>query len=250
MKKLLLVGLTLTLLGSLSPCSNAAWWDAGTSVLKNLSGSHDKRSTSSTGPSIAEMGEAFKQALHIGAEHVVSQLGATDGFNADPLIHIPLPAEIQPIKTVLSKVGMSPLVEDLELKLNRAAEAATPQAKELFFQAITDMTFADVQNIYSGEKDAATKYFQGKMTPPLQQQMRPIVEKTLAQVGALQAYDTAINQYKTLPFVPDLQADLTAHVIQKGLDGIFMYMAKEDESIRTNPIRQTTSLLKKVFGKQ
>jgi hypothetical protein len=226
--------------------ASGTWWDNGVNILKNLSGESDTEIAKE--PSYAEIGDAFKQALRIGTENVVRQLGTTDGFNADPSIHIPLPEELNTIKTMLSKVGMSQLVDDLELKLNRAAESATPKAKNLFFQAITEMTFEDIKNIYEGPEDSATRYFQGKMSPPLKKEMQPIVENTLSQVGAVQAYDKVVGQYKTLPFVPDVKANLTEHVVQKGMEGIFYYIAKEEASIRENPAKQTTALLKKVFG--
>lgn len=199
-------------------------------------------------PSHGEIGDAFKEALRMGTEHVVSQLGAMDGFNGDPSIHIPLPEELQIIKTMLAKAGMSHLVDDLELKMNRAAESATPKAKKLFMQAITEMTFDDIKTIYEGPENSATTYFQSKMTPPLKKEMEPIVQQTLLQVGAIKAYDDVMDQYKSLPFVPDVKADLTEYVLEKGIDGIFYYIAKEEAEIRKNPVKQTTALLKKVFG--
>ena len=226
--------------------SEGSWWDKGVNILKNLSEESEGKILKE--PSYAEIGEAFKQALRIGTENVVRQLGTVDGFNADPSIHIPLPEELNTIKTMLSKIGMSQLVDDLELKLNRAAESSAPKAKNLFLQAITDMTFDDIKNIYEGPENSATKYFQSRMSPPLKKEMQPIVENTLSQVGAIQAYDKVIGQYKTLPFVPDVKANLTEHVIQKGVEGIFYYIAKEEASIRKNPAKQTTTLLKKVFG--
>ena len=226
--------------------AEGSWWDKGVNIFKNLSEENEGKLLKE--PSYAEIGEAFKQALRIGTENVVIQLGTMDGFNADPSIHIPLPEELNTIKTMLSKIGMSQLSDDLELKLNRAAESATPKAQKLFLQAITDMTFEDIKNIYEGPENSATKYFQSKMSPPLKKEMQPIVENTLSQVGAIKAYDKVIGQYKTLPFVPDIKADLTEHVIQKGVEGIFYYIAKEEASIRKDPAKQTTTLLKKVFG--
>jgi len=249
MKKYLTVTVAVcTILSGLSGQTSAegSWWDKGVNIFKNL-GSEPTDKTAKE-PSYAEIGDAFKQALRIGTENVVSQLGTTDGFNADPSIHIPLPENLNKVKTMLSKVGMSQQVDDLELKLNRAAESATPKAKKLFLQAITDMTFDDVKNIYEGPDNSATTYFQGRMSPPLKKEMQPIVEDTLSQVGAMQAYDNVMGKYKTLPFVPDVKADLTEHVIQKGMDGIFYYIAKEEASIRKDPVKQTTALLKKVFG--
>ena len=143
---------------------------------------------------------------------------------------------------------MSPLLDDLELKLNRAAEVATPKAKALFGEAISEMTFEDVMNIYNGPEDSATRYFQDKMTPPLATEMQPIVEQSLAEVGAVQAYENVMGEYRSIPFVPDVKADLTTYVVEKGMDGIFYYMAKEEAAIRQNPAKQTTELLQKVFG--
>jgi hypothetical protein len=245
---LIIIGVVLIVFAWLPGQENAkgSWWDKGVDILKNLS--EDDKGKIVKAPSSAEIGEAFKQALSIGTENVVRQLGTVDGFNADPSIHIPLPEELKTIKTMLSRIGMSQLVDDLELKLNRAAESATPKAKNLFLKAINDMTFEDIKNIYEGPENSATQYFQSRMSPPLKKEMQPIVENTLSQVGAIQAYDNVIGQYKALPFVPDVKADLTEHVIQKGMDGIFHYIAKEEADIRKNPAKQTTALLKKVFG--
>lgn len=219
------------------------WWEKGIDFFKT-----DDESQKSEEPGVGEIGKAFKEALHIGSENVVRKLGVVNGFNADPAVHIPLPKELYTVKTMLAKVGMSPIVDDLELKLNRAAEAATPKAKELFRQAITEMTFDDIKGIYEGPEDSATRYFQGKMSPSLSKEMRPIVKNTLSKVGAIQAFDNVMGKYQALPFVPDVKANLTDHVVQKGMDGIFYYIAKEEAAIRKNPVKQTTDLLKKVFG--
>jgi hypothetical protein len=143
---------------------------------------------------------------------------------------------------------MSGMLQDLELKLNRAAEVATPKAKKLFGQAITDMSFDDVKKIYDGPEDAATQYFKGKMSPELAEEMRPVVTESLAKVGAVQSYDNVMKKYRSLPFMPDVKANLTDHVVEQGIDGIFYYMAKEEAAIRQNPVKRTTDLLKRVFG--
>ena len=57
-----------------------------------------------------------------------------------------------------------------------------------------------------------------------------------------------MTQYDTIPFVPDVKADLTGYVVQKALEGIFFYIAKEEAAIRNDPAARTTELLKKVFG--
>ncbi len=203
---------------------------------------------SSGGLTDREIGDGLIEALRIGTERVVGQVGARDGYNLDTDIHIPLPGALEDAQKVLKTIGMSSLADDLELRLNRAAEAAAPEAKELFWQAIGEMTLDDVRRIYDGPDDAATRYFQDKMTPPLADRMQPVVDRSLADVGAIKSYDAMMNQYESVPFVPDVKADLTRYVVGKAMDGIFYYVAKEEAAIRNNPAARTTELLRKVFG--
>jgi len=195
-----------------------------------------------------EIGKGLREALRVGTERVVSQVGARDGYNADPDIHIPLPGTLQRVQSALRGVGMADLADDLELRLNRAAEAAAPEAKSLFFQAIGEMTLDDVRRIYDGPDDAATRYFQQKMSPPLAERMTPVVDRSLADVGAVAAYDKMMGQYQAIPFVPDVKADLTRYVVNEAMDGIFHYVAIEEAAIRNNPAARTTALLQRVFG--
>jgi len=110
------------------------------------------------------------------------------------------------------------------------------------------MTLDDVKAIYKGPEDAATRFFQRKMSSPLAEQMRPVVEESLSEVKAVQAYDDVMRQYQSIPFVPDVKADLTGFVVEKGMDGIFYYLARAEAEIRKDPAKQTTDLLKRVFG--
>ena len=136
----------------------------------------------------------------------------------------------------------------LELKLNRAAEAAAPKARKLFADAISEMSIDDAREIYDGPKDAATRYFQSKMSKPLAAEMTPVVSQSLAEVGAVKSYDNVMGQYRKIPMVPDAKANLTSYVVEKGMDGIFLYLGKEEAAIRDNPVKRSTALLQKVFG--
>lgn len=196
-----------------------------------------------------EMGDGLKEALRVGTEAVVSRLGKADGFYGDKAIHIPLPGQLATVQKALQAAGYSSLVDDLELRLNRAAEQATPKAKALFVDAISAMTISDAQQILNGPDDAATSYFRKAMGPGLAKEMAPVVDAALADAGAVQAYDSMMGQYKALPFMPDAKANLTDYVVEKGMDGIFHYVAKEEAAIRTNPAARTTDLLKKVFAR-
>jgi len=246
-RKLLLIA-AVALMGALvlRPVALKAetnWWEKAAKVLETFNEGAGKNELTS-----AEIIEAFKELLQIGSDNVVGQLGSLNGFNSDPAIHIPLPRELDNVKNMLGRIGLSSLLEDLELKLNRAAEAATPRAKAPFWNAIKEMTFEDVKTIYKGPDNAATAYFQKKMSEPLAREFRPIVADSLSQVGAILSYDKIMGRYQALPFVPDAKADLTDYVIEKGLDGIFYYLAKEEAAIRKDPAKQTTALLKRVFG--
>lgn len=232
---------------------NAGWWDDAVSAIKSLAGDEVLEDVINSGLSnnalsLDDISKAFKQALTIGSEKVVARLGQIDGFNADPTAHIALPENLEKVRKTLKAVGLSSYVDDLELKLNRAAEAATPVARQLFIDSIATMSFDDVKNIYEGPKDSATRFFQAKMSSSLSVKMQPIVDRSLAQVGAINSYDKVIDKYKDIPFVPDIKADLSAHVIENSMAAIFHYIAREEAAIRNDPARQTSDILKKVFG--
>lgn len=208
------------------------------------------RQTVSAGPiTEAEIGRGLKEALRVGTDNVVGQLGVVDGFNADPRVHIPLPANLQKVKDVAGKLGLASTFNDLELKMNRAAEVAVPKAKVLFWDAIQQLTIDDVMNIYRGEQDAATRYFEAKVGQPLVASMQPIVSQSLAEVGALQSYDQLVNRLGPAGgILPDYKSQLTNHVLQLGSSAIFNYLAEEEAAIRQDPVKRTTELLRRVFG--
>ncbi|MDA0230181.1 MAG: DUF4197 domain-containing protein [Proteobacteria bacterium] len=220
----------------------------GGGLLDSITGGSSSGSDGGGVLSNADIGAGLRQALQFASEHVVSQLGAVDGFNLDSLIHIPLPKSLDKVRDALEMVRMAGLLEDLELRLNRAAELATPRAKELFLGAIEDMTLDDVRGILSGPDDAATQYFQRTTSAGLSDAMRPIIDNALNEAGAVQVYEQTMGEYDSLPFMPDVKADLTAHVLTLGLKGIFHYIAKEEASIRNEPVKRTTDLLRRVFG--
>lgn len=223
-----------------SGSASAQWLDKLKGLLDD-----DKNETSL---SADEIGGGLKEALRVGTETVVGNLGQEDGFNLDSMIHIPLPNELEQVKKVLGKVGMDSMLTDLELRLNRAAEIATPKAKELFIGAINEMTLDDVMAIYNGPEDSATRYFKSKMSGPLALEMKPVVDESLADVGAAKSYDAVMDRYNSVPFVKKVDADLSDYVVQKGMDGIFYYLAREEAAIRADPVKRTTDILKRVFG--
>lgn len=198
----------------------------------------------------ADITAGLKEALTKGSSAVVGQLGQQNGFSDDPTIRIPLPKTLLKARNYASKVGMEKSFDDLELRLNRAAELATPKAKQLFVGAIKDMSVQDASGILKGPDDAATSYFRGKTGPSIQTAMRPLIDSALAEVGAVQSFNQLLKQYNAIPLAPKMEADLSGHVVEKGADGIFLYLAQEEKDIRTNPVKRTSELLQRVFGSQ
>ncbi len=198
--------------------------------------------------SVSEISQGLKEALAIGSSQVVQKLGQSDGFNTDPVARIPLPTALDRARDVASKVGLSGGFDSLETRLNRAAEIATPKAKSLFLSAIRQMTVEDAKGILTGPDDAATQFFRRTMGSQLALEMEPIVDESLGQVGAVRAFNDLLAQYRQIPFAPPVEADLTDHVVTMGMDGIFHYIAEEEKAIRTDPLRRTTDLLRRVFG--
>jgi len=199
--------------------------------------------------SLDDITAGLKEALKVGSERVLGQIGAADGYNKDPDIHIPLPESLQNVQSTLRRFGLSGLADDVELKINRAAEAAAPKTKQILWDAVTSMSLDDAKAIYNGPQDAATQYFKRVSSTDLTGVIKPVVDNALNQVGAIASYDQLMSQYKNLPFVPDVKANLSNHTTELALSGIFHYLAKEEAAIRQNPAKRTTELLSKVFGK-
>lgn len=244
-RRLVAIGLFIFTCAAGTASADTDWWSRG----KDLLDGFGRQAADGNVLSGDEMAAGLKEALRVGTENVVEQLGRIDGFNADPQIHIPLPQSLMKVQSTLSTLGMAQMLDELELRLNRAAEAATPKAKRLFWKGVEEMTLEDAKGIYNGPDDAATRYFRRKMSPQLAQEMRPVVKQTLAEVGALSTYDQIMGRYRSLPFVPDVRADLTEYVVDRGMDGIFYYLGREEAAIRRDPAKRTTELLQRVFGK-
>lgn len=239
-----------------------SWSDLGKDLLKQQlerqppAGSTAAPATTSTSPattaSTAEIGSGLTAALKQAVTQVTDRLGRTDGFNADPLVHIPLPGKLATLRSGLALAGQSGLLDDLEVRLNRAAEAATPEAQKIFLAALDKMSLDDARAILNGPKDSATQYFKRTMTPDLTTAMRPVIESELSQTGATTSYQALGAAAGSLPLVGQALSGgpglLTDHVLDRAIGAIFTGIGQEEAAIRTDPAKRSTDLLKKVFG--
>jgi len=225
--------------------------DQGRNLLKQApGGSSGGGKAAGSNLSQGEVGSGLKEALSVASKRVVDRTGKVDGYNGDPAIRIPLPGPLQKLEGALKTVGASGMLSDLQLKMNRAAEQAAPKALDIFRNAISKMSISDAKSILSGPNDAATQYFKRETSGDLTTAFKPIVDKSLADVGAVQSFKAVQGRASGIPLAgQEVQSmNLTDYTVQKALDGLFHYLGTEEAAIRTNPAARTTDLLKKVFA--
>jgi hypothetical protein len=213
-------------------------------VLKGIGG----LSGGGSGLSDAKIGSGLQEALKFGTENAVVQTGAPDGFLMNKAIKILMPRQLQSIEQPLRLVGYGPQIDEFVVSMNRAAEKAVPFAKEIFWDAIGQMTFDDAHKILNGSDTAATDYFKAKTSKKLHTAFRPPVEGVMADVGVTRQYNDLIGKYKSVPFAQSISFDINQYVTEKTTDGIFFVVGQEEKKIRTNPAARATDLLKEVFG--
>lgn len=190
----------------------------------------------------------LKDALRVGTDHTVNMTGKTDGYLRNQSIKILMPEQLQTFEKGLRTFGFGPEVDDLVTSMNRAAERAAPQARQIFIGAIGEMTFADATQILNGSQTAATDYFKGKTTEKLTAAFRPEIERAMNEVGVTKQYKELVRHFKAILLPKSDLVDIDHYVVRKSLDGLFVMLAEEERDIRANPAARVTDLLKKVFG--
>ena len=198
--------------------------------------------------SSSEAASGLKEALMQSAGKAVGKLGAVDGFLRNPKVKIPLPDSMKKAEKAMRMFGMGKQADELVLKMNRAAEAAVPEAKTLLVDAVKKMSVSDAKNILSGGSDAATQYFRKTTSEPMAEKFLPIVKQATENVALAQQYNKFAEMGSRYGLVGKDQANLEQYVTQKTLDGVYLMMAEEEKAIRQDPMGQASSLLKKVFG--
>ena len=190
----------------------------------------------------------LKDALRIGTGRAVAETGKPDGFLKNEAIKILLPEKLRTAGKTLRMVGMGSQVDALEVGMNRAAEQATPQAKQIFLNAVTRMTFSDAHQILTGGDTAATDYFKNQSSAELTKAFAPIVHQAMENVGVVRQYNKLMQNPLAAPLASDKSFNLDDYVVGKTVDGLFYMLGQEEKKIRTDPAAQTTAILKEVFG--
>jgi hypothetical protein len=191
---------------------------------------------------------SLKQALTQGAETAVSNLARKDGFLGNDKVRIPLPESLQKADKAMRKFGMGKYSDELITAMNRAAEAAVPEAKMLLVGAIKKMTVADTKGILTGSDDAATRYFRSNTETALAGKFKPIVGKAMQKVRLAEKYDQFAGKGAKFGLVDERDAKLDDYITRKAMDGLFLIMAEQEKTIRAYPLQATGNLAKKIFA--
>ena len=204
----------------------------------------------------------LKQALAVGTDSTVKRVSKTDGYFRDELIRILLPPEAEIITKNLSRIpGGEKLVNDVVLRINRAAEDAAKEAAPIFIGSITGMTISDGLGILKGGDYAATQYLQRTTSDQLFNLYQPkikssIDKKLIGNISTTESWNTLTGEWNKIAnsmvgqvagFTP-VNVQLDQYLTQNALDGLFLKIAEEEKKIRTDPLARVTDLLRRVFG--
>ncbi len=192
----------------------------------------------------------LKQALEVGTKNSVSKTSKAGGFSDNPLIRIALPEELTKVASTLKKFGLGSYVDRFELQMNRAAETASTEAKEIFIESISQMTLADGWSILRGENDAATQYFKRTTESKLNSKFQPVITSSMNKIGFYDDYKNLLKAYDALPLTKKPDLNIENYILKQSLDGLFTLVAQEEKKIRENPTARVTELLRKVFANE
>ena len=189
-----------------------------------------------------------RAALERGAVAAVGLLGRNGGFLDNPKVRIQLPGYLNEAAKVLKYTGQQRRVDELVTAMNRAAEAAVPQAKALLVNAVKSMSVEDGRQILTGGDNAATQFFSDKTRAPLSVKFLPIVTRATEKVSLADKYNKVAGQVASLGLVGKDEANIQSYITGKALDGLYLIIGEEERKIRQDPIGTGSAILKKVFG--
>ena len=190
----------------------------------------------------------LRAALEKGANVAVDLLGKTDGFLGNGAVKIPLPDSLKKYEKLMRNLGMGKYADELVLTMNRAAEAAVPEAKKLLSDSIRKMSVQDAKGILTGGQTSGTEYFKRSTTDQLRAKFLPVVKKATAKVKLADKYNEYAQKGVQFGLVKKDQANLDDYVTQKALEGLFFMVAEEEKKIRQDPVKAGSDIIRKVFG--
>ncbi len=195
-----------------------------------------------------DVAAGLREALSVAGGLATKRLSAANGYMGDPAVRIPLPGVLGQAHKRLAPFGMAGTLDDLQRRVNRAAEASAPAAGKMVTDAVKSMTFDDAMAILRGGDSAATTFLRNKTEASLRQALKPQFSQALQSAGALTALDGAVAKYGAGVLKTDTKTWLADEATTGALNGLFYYLAREEQAIRRDPVKRTSDLLRKVFG--
>lgn len=206
-------------------------------------------SATQTKLSDTQIGQGLREALSLGIDRAVASAGREGGFLDNDAIKIKFPEKLAMVETGMRKIGMGSKIDEFETGVNRAAEKAAPEAKEILLDALVGMSIQDAQKLLKGGDTAATDYFRKTSWDRLYTAFQPYMHKTMDQYAASQSYNQIIAAYQKIPFAKKpVMVSADEYATNKALEGLFFLVAEQEKKIRTDPAARVTDILKSVFG--
>jgi predicted GNAT family N-acyltransferase len=196
----------------------------------------------------ADATSALRVALERGAGQAVARLGKPGGFLDDPKVRIPLPDGLRQAEGLLRTMGRGRELDELVTSMNRAAEQAVPQAKQLLVAAVKSMTVADAKGILTGGDDSVTRFFKSRTQAPLTERFLPVVTQQVSRLGLAKRYNSLAGQASKLGLLKERDASVERYVTTRALDGLYLMIAEEEKAIRRDPLKAGSKVIERVFG--
>ena len=194
-----------------------------------------------------QVAKGLKEALILGTTISVKNISKPGGFNNNYLIRIPFPEDALKMKEKLLKIGMNKQIERFEHVLNEAAEDASNYAKEIFINAIFNMTIQDAMSILKGDDAAATNYLSNQTSQELFVKFNPIISNSIKKVNLTKYWRNLVESYNKIPFTNPVNPDLDVYVTNQTINGLFVMIRVEEKKIRNSPEARVSEILQKVF---
>ncbi len=209
-----------------------------------------------------EVINGLKEALITGAGNAAKGLGEENGYFGDVAVKILLPDEAKVIIDNISRLpGGDKLVQDVILRINRAAEDAAKDVAPIFVNSVKQMTIKDAFNILNGTDNAATRYLRATTYNELYTLYKPKIRASTEKkiVGSVSTKDSWValtgkwnniagSVAGRLANLKPVDTDLDDYLTAKALNGMFMKVEIEELKIRKDVSARVSPVLKRVFG--
>jgi len=188
--------------------------------------------------------KAVRRLLTLSAQRAFARLMRDDGFFADRVAQVTLPAELggTGATSILAALLQTPAVQEKLLRqVNQAAGVAARAATPIILDTIRDIPIPDAVAIVRGDSDAATAFLERSLGDS-------IYEALLPGVGiGLRLADSAVVTDALKAATGLDHAGLQRDVARKASAGIFRAIAREEIAIRADPDAED-KLIRGVFG--